>query len=46
VTNRAALLLGLLILALIGVDLALGFGGTLFLARRFLEVLDWLAIWR
>jgi hypothetical protein len=46
VTNRAALLLGLLILALIGVDLALGLGGTLFLARRFLEVLDWLAIWR
>ena len=45
-TNRAALLLGLLILALIGVDLALGLGGTLFLARRFLEVLDWLAIWR
>jgi hypothetical protein len=45
-TNRAALLLGLAILALIGIDLALGLGGTLFLARRFIEGLERLAVWR
>ncbi len=45
-TNHLALLLGLLLIALLGLDLALGLGGTLFLAQRFLEVLDGLAIWR
>jgi hypothetical protein len=45
VTNRIALFLGLAIAALIAADLALGTGGLLFLARRFLALLDWMAFW-
>ena len=45
-TNRIALILALAIAALVAFDLALGFGVTLFLARRFLALLDWLAFWR
>jgi hypothetical protein len=46
VTNRIALVLGLVLAALIAADLALGLGGLLFLARRFLALLDWIAFWR
>jgi hypothetical protein len=46
VTNRIALALALVLLALIVVDLAMGLGASLFLARRFLVVLDWMAFWR
>jgi hypothetical protein len=46
VTNRIALVLGLVLAALIAADLALGLGGLLFLARRFLVLLDWIAVWR
>jgi len=46
VTNRIALALALVLLALIVVDFAMGLGASLFLARRFLVVLDWLAFWR
>ena len=45
-TNRIALVLAALILALVAVDLALGWGGTLFLARRFADLVEWLAFWR
>jgi hypothetical protein len=46
VTNRIAIALLILLLVLIGADLAFGLGGSLFLARRFLVLLDWLAVWR
>jgi hypothetical protein len=45
-TNRIALVLAALILALVAADLAAGWGGTLFLARRFAELVEWLAFWR
>jgi hypothetical protein len=45
VTNRIALFLGLALAALIAADLALGAGVLLFLARRFLALLDWIAFW-
>jgi hypothetical protein len=45
VTNRIALVLAFTLAALIAADLALGTGGLLFLARRFLELLDWIAFW-
>ena len=45
-TNRIALVLALALGALIVADLAMGLGASLFLARRFLVVLDWLAFWR
>jgi len=46
VTNRIAIFLALMVSALIAIDLAAGFGASLFLARRFLVLLDWLAFWR
>jgi hypothetical protein len=46
VTNRIALILAALIVALVALDLLLGLGGTLFLARKFFALLDWLAFWR
>jgi hypothetical protein len=46
VTNRTALFLALVLVALVATDLVMGLGGTLFLARRFLELLHWLAFWR
>jgi hypothetical protein len=45
-TNRIALVLAVLILALVAADLALDWGGTLFLARRFADLVEWLAFWR
>jgi hypothetical protein len=46
-TNRIALWLGLLLLAASGVDYALNDGSTLFfLARKFLELIEWVAFWR
>jgi hypothetical protein len=46
VTTRIALVLAGIIAALVALDLALGLGGSLFLAREFLALLDWLAFWR
>jgi hypothetical protein len=46
VTNRIALALILILAALAALDLALGTGGLLFLARRFLALLDMMAFWR
>jgi hypothetical protein len=45
-TNRLALILGLLILGFVGADLVFDWGATLFLARRFADLVEWLAFWR
>lgn len=46
-TNRIALGLALLIIAAIGADFALSGGSaSLFLARKFLVILDWAMFWR
>ena len=45
-TNRLALILGLLIAALLALDLFLGGEGTLFLLRRLDALIDWLTFWR
>ena len=45
-TNRIALVLAALILALVVADLAFDLCGTLFLARRFADLVEWLAFWR
>ena len=46
-TNQIAIALGVMILAGLGVD-AVYFDWTnsLFVARKFLELLEWLAFWR
>lgn len=46
-TNRIAIWLGLLIVAVFAVD-AFAFDGTLpvFLGRKMFEFIDWLAFWR
>ena len=46
VTNRLALILGLPIAALLALDLALGWGATLFLLRRLDALIDWMTFWR
>jgi hypothetical protein len=46
VTNRIALALILMLAAFVAVDLLLGMGWLLFLARRFLALLDTMAFWR
>lgn len=46
-TNQIAIGLGLVIVAFIGGDLFLTGGETLlFLAKKFEELLEWLAFWR
>jgi len=46
-TNRIALWIGLLLLAAISADLALNGGSALvFLLRKFLDMVEWLAFWR
>ena len=45
-TNQIALVLGLLIFAAIGADVLLDDGAALaFLARKFLDLIDWVAFW-
>ena len=45
-TNQIALGLGLLILGAIGADLLLNGGVALqFLARKFLDLIEWVAFW-
>ena len=46
-TNQLAIILGLLILGLIGLDFFIN-GGTsnLFLLRKMAELIEWLAFWR
>ena len=46
-TNTIALWLGALVLALLAVDyFVLGWEITIFLGRKFIELTDWIAIWR
>ena len=45
-TNRIALYIGIGILVILAVDYALGLGIALFLARRFLDLIGLIAVWR
>ena len=46
-TNRIALVLGLLIIAALVVDILIyGDVHVLFLAKRFFELVEWVAFWR
>ena len=45
-TDRIALVLALTIAGAIAADLALGYGGTLFLLRKAYALLDWVMFWR
>lgn len=46
-TNRLALWLGALIIAFFVLDhFVFGWGAGLFLGRRFLDLIDWVAVWR
>ena len=46
-TNRLAILLGLILLALIAADIFLReASGLLYLARKFLNLLNYIAFWR
>ena len=46
-TNRIALILGLIIAALIAFDVVLHDGRTMiFLSKKLIELLEWIAFWR
>lgn len=45
-TNRLAIILLALILGALAVDQGLGLGGTRFMARRLIDLIEWLAFWR
>ena len=45
-TNTLAVVLAGLILVALVLDYALGTGAALFLARRFLDLVEWMAFWR
>ncbi|SIS79190.1 hypothetical protein SAMN05421774_102289 [Gemmobacter megaterium] len=45
-TNTLAIILAGLVLAGLGLDYLLGTGAGLFLARRFLDLVDWMVFWR
>lgn len=46
-TNQIAVALGLLIVIGLGIDWQMfGWENTLFLARKFTDLLEWLAFWR
>lgn len=46
-TNRIALVLGLLITAMIVLDLAVfGSQHMVFLGKKFVELIEWIAFWR
>ena len=46
-TNRIAIVLGLLILAAVAYDMLRNdFTGLLFLARKFIDLIEYLAFWR
>jgi hypothetical protein len=47
VTDRIALYLGLFLAVLIGADLLLNGGGVLlYLAKKFIALMDWVEFWR
>ncbi len=45
-TNRIAIWLGLIMAALVALDIAMEWGGTLFLARKFVGLIQAAAVWR
>lgn len=45
-TNTLALWLGAIIIVLIGTELVLDTGAGLFLLRKFVELIEWVAFWR
>ena len=45
-TNRIALIIGIVIVVFLVLDYALGLGLGLFLARKFLDLISLVAIWR
>ena len=45
-TNRIAIWLGLIIAAFVALDIALGWGALVFLARKFIDLIQAVAIWR
>lgn len=45
-TNRIAFGIALLVVAVLALDYALGLGLGLFLARRLLDLIQFLAFWR
>ena len=46
-TDRIAVVLGLVVLVALGIDwLGFGWDGTLFLARKLSGLIEWLAFWR
>ncbi len=45
-TNWIAFLIGLIVVAFAALDLVLGLGMTVFLARKFLDLIRAVAIWR
>ncbi len=45
-SNRSWFILALVIAALLALDLVMGWEAHLFLARKFVELIDWVAFWR
>ena len=45
-TNRIALVIALAIVAILTLDYVFGFGLAVFLGRRFLDLINLIAIWR
>jgi len=45
-TNKIALIIGLVLVAILALDWIFGFGLAVFLGRRFLELISLVAIWR
>ncbi len=45
-TNRIAIGIALALAIFLAVDVLFNLGATLFLARRFVDLIEWLAFWR
>lgn len=45
-TNRIAIVIVTVLLILLAADLHFETGATLFLSRKFVELLEWIAFWR
>ena len=45
-TNPVAIGIAASVAALVAIDLAMEWGASLFLVRRFIDLLEWLAVWR
>ncbi|MGR3453143.1 hypothetical protein [Pseudooceanicola sp.] len=46
-TNQIAIAIGLLVAAFLAVDaLVFGWANSLFLAKKFADMIEWLAFWR